>query len=474
MKKEPLFDFQNIQMAYFVGIKGIAMAALAAWASKKGITVRGSDLSETFPSDAVLAQAGIVPLVGFSKEHITGGTKPDLVIFTGAHGGIDNVEVVAAKELEIPVLPHGKALGAAMSTSTQISVAGSHGKTTTTAMIATILKHAGKDPSYAIGSGEIAGLGSPGYCGRGSYFVAEADEYVTDPTHDKTPRFLWQKPEILVITNIDFDHPDVYASLSDVRAAFMQLMAQQAGKKITIINTDDPASEPLLTKAHSPVTYGTSETAMYRIVDIRFAEESVTFELLYKDASVGKFTLRVPGEHNVHNAAAAAIASHLTGVSWEEIAKGLAIFRGAKRRFEHIGYKNGISFYDDYAHHPKEIQATLSAARKWYPGRRIVAVFQPHTYSRTKKLLADFAQSFADSDAVVLTDIYASARENDTLGITGMTLVNEMKKYHDHVVYASGKIQLKDYIAKNSVKGDVIIFMGAGDIYSWEKELLEA
>jgi UDP-N-acetylmuramate--alanine ligase len=460
-----LSDFHSV---HFVGIKGIAMTAFAVWAKESGMTVTGSDVDETFPSDQVLIDAGISVFSGFHPEHVS---KPDLVIYTGAHGGVSNVEVETAIKLGIPVLPHGKALGLAMATKKQISVAGSHGKTTTSAMIATVLSHAGLDPSYAVGCGHIGGLGLSGHSGHGDYFVAEADEYITDPTHDKTPRFLWQKPEILVVTNIDYDHPDAYGSLEDVQKAFLALQKKSAH---CIVNIDDQASKPLLEVKDTQdiITYGESSEALYRVTSIVFTPEKTTFTLLYKEKEIGTFVLKVPGKHNALNAAAVAIACHLAGLSWDAIGKGLREFTGAKRRFEKIGFKSGVTYYDDYAHHPKEIQATLKAARMWYPKRRIIAIFQPHTYSRTKSLLADFGRAFSDADIAVLTDIYASAREHETLGIDGMTVVNELKKNHTHVVYAPDRVHVQSFLQSECKNGDVVFFMGAGDIYTWEKTIL--
>ena len=468
--------FEHLKRVYFVGIKGIAMAALAVWAKERGLQVTGSDVDETFPSDPVLKKAGIKVLVGFSPTHISDTFKPDLVIYTGAHGGRDNPEVREAQQLGIPVLPHGKALGMAMREKRQISISGSHGKTTTTAMIATVLHQAGLHPSHAIGCGEIRGLGLPGHYDHGEYFIAEADEYVTDPTHDKTPRFLWQKPEILVVTNIDYDHPDVYSSIAQVQQAFLAFKKQQVGRKLTIINADDPVSQPLLARSGSGtlITFGESRESMYRVSDIAFPSEKTTFKLAYHDNTIGEFTLKVPGRHNALNAAAAAIACFYAGVSWKNIQAGLVLYKGAKRRFEKIGSRHGITFYDDYAHHPKEIQATLAAARSWYPKHRIIAVFQPHTYSRTQKLLVDFARSFSDASVVITTDIYASARETDTLGIDGMTLVHEINKYHGHVIYSPQVENVQTALTALCRKGDVVVFMGAGDIYMWEKTVCMA
>ncbi|OGG29280.1 hypothetical protein A2971_03900 [Candidatus Gottesmanbacteria bacterium RIFCSPLOWO2_01_FULL_46_21] len=293
-------------------------------------------------------------------------------------------------------------------------------------MIAMILAKAGLDPSYAIGSGMISGLGLPGHFGRGEWFVAEGDEYVTDPGHDQTPRFLWQKPEILVITNIDLDHPDVYPDLDSIAAAFDRLASQSK----TVITTRD------------------------------LSLDTDTVKLL------------VPGVHNQLNARLAIAAAKRSGVSDGQARAALEGFGGAKRRFEKIGEKDGILFYDDYAHHPAEIAATLAAARGVFPKNRIIAIFQPHTYSRTKALMDEFAHSFGDGDVIILTDIYASAREHDTMGITGETLAHETKKYHENVQFAATKHDVKTYLFSILTSGDIVFFMGAGDIGQWEKEVI--
>lgn len=456
-----MMDMEKWKRLHFVGIKGIAMAALAVLAKERGDTVSGSDIDEEFPSDEVLAKAGISVLSGFDPKHIT--KKIDLVVYTGAHGGVDNIEVKTAQAFGIDVLPHGKALGAAMKDKKQISVAGSHGKTTTAAMIATILG----DCSYAIGSGEIRGLGLPGHFSVSSqYFVAEADEYVTDPTHDKTPRFLWQTPSVLVVTNIDFDHPDVYESLEDVQQAFLALQKQSDS---CVINLDDPKSSKLLSQKNVS-TYGFSPESDIRISDVRIGTEQSNFTLIKKGKTLGEFAISVPGVHNISNATAAITTALATGVSVEEIKTRLLAFGGAKRRFEKIGQVQGVTFYDDYAHHPKEIAATLAAVRSWYPKDNIVAIFQPHTYSRTKALLSEFGKAFTEADTVLVTDIYASARENDTLGITGETLFLEVKKNHKNVFYTATAAEVKERL-KTIDKG-IVLFMGAGDIYTWEKEVM--
>jgi UDP-N-acetylmuramate--alanine ligase len=436
-------NLKKNRRVHFVGIKGVAMAALAVWYKEAGFAVTGSDVEEEFPTDEVLAKAKI-SVLGFDTKNIT-NSNPGLVIYTGAHGGRENDEVIEAKALGISVLPHGIALGRIMEGKKQISVAGSHGKTTTTAMIATILYEADRDPSWAVGCGEIRGLGLPGHFGRGDCFVAEADEYVTDPGHDSTPRFMWQHPDVLVVTNIDFDHPDVYDTLADVQVAFAKFQKQA---KMTVSAKD------------------------FEVTHVGFGDERTFFTLSQNGMNFGEFTLRVPGVHNAQNAGAAAIAAKELGLSRDQIAKGLLKFGGTKRRFEIIGRWNGAKLIDDYAHHPNEIKATLASAHDWYPGARIIAVFQPHTYSRTKALMHEFAGSFANAREVLLTDIYASAREHDTLGISARTLVEETAKRHQSVRYAPDFVAVRKILTDITHPGDIIIFMGAGSIYTWAHSMI--
>lgn len=446
---------------YFVGIKGVAMAALAIYCKEKGMRVSGCDTADEFPTDGELAKAKISVDVGFDPSLFS--KKTDLVIYTGAHDGKDNPVVRKSEEMGIETLPHGKALGMFMEGKRQVSVAGSHGKTTTAAMTATILRESGKDPSYAIGCGSISGLPA-GHAGNGDVFVAEGDEYVTDPGHDDTPRFLWQKPEILVVTNIDFDHPDVYANLGMVQDAFIKLHEKSS---VTIINIDDQNSQIL----RNGITYGFSPRADFCITHVGIGHERMFFTLEQKGVALGEFSLKVPGVHNVANATAAIVACQSLGLTIDEIRKGLLAFMGTKRRFEKIGEVHGVMFYDDYAHHPAEIRATLDAARQWYPDRKIIAVFQPHTFSRTKALLGEFARAFGSANTVILADIYASSRESDTLGITGKTLVEETLKHHRAVAYGKDFSEVEKILAREVASGNIVIFMGAGDIYNWGKEI---
>ncbi len=453
--------------AYLVGIKGVAMAALAVYLSESGMRVTGSDVADEFPTDEELKKIQATIYTGFDADRIR-TLKPDVVYYTGAHGGRDNPEVQAAAACNIPVFPHGQALGERMKGSRQIVVAGSHGKTTTSAMIATLMREAKLDPSYAIGCGSISSRYPAGHKGASTWFVAEGDEYVTDPHHDLTPRFLWTTPEIMVVTNIDFDHPDVYAGLSAVQDAFRALQKQAT---VTVLNADDANSRVLQTGTNI-ITYGYSPASDFRITHVGSGDERTFFRLEERGVPVGEFVLKVPGAHNVSNATAALVAAHTAGVDWKTLHEGLLQFTGTKRRFEKLGQSAGVTYYDDYAHHPAEIRATLAGARTWYPHQRIIAVFQPHTYSRTSALLPEFARAFQDADMVVLTDIYASAREHDTLGLDGMTLVSSMRACHRDVRYGKDYTEIHAILSAETHPGDVVICMGAGDIYTWGKRLL--
>lgn len=464
-------DIKTIQHIHFVGIKGVAMAALAIYCKQRGMRVSGSDISEEFPTDEMLAKSKIPVQQSFDPKHVHAYPTPDLVVYTGAHGGQENSEVGEAVRMGIPVLVHGKALGLCMQDKRQLSVAGSHGKTTTSAMIATIMTHAGLDPSYAIGCGEIFGLGLPGHFGRGDWFVAEADEYSTDKDHDSTPRFMWQHPDILVVTNIDFDHPDAYGSLVDVEHAFVNLQNGQQGLKIGVINSDDHPSRVLQGQNHHVITYGFSSKSDIHITHISHNSERMFFTLAQNHMTIGEFSLKVPGKHNVYNATAAIVACRNAGVSLDQIRDGLARFDGTKRRFELLGSVEGMMIFDDYAHHPAEIVATLLSVKLWYPNKKCIVVFQSHTYSRTKALLSEFASSFTDADVVLITDIYASAREQDIGDVNGPVFAAAVAKHHPYVLYTKGADEVYKYLKQHISKDTIVIFMGAGDIYHWGKDI---
>ncbi len=462
---------KNIKSIHFVGIKGVAMTALAILAKESGRQVTGSDLGQEFPTDVTLKRFGIIPQKDFYPGHLP--KKIDLVIYTGAHQGINNIEVQEALSRDVPVLPHGKALAYFMDGKQGITVAGSHGKTTTSAMIAHLLTEIGQDPSFAIGCGEILSLKSSGHSGKGKLFVAEGDEYATDPMNDQTPRFMWQNPDVLVITNIDFDHPDVYKDLNTVKQAFIDFANSLSQTSTVVLNVDNEITASIIPYLKPQIlTYGESKSADVRICSVSLNDGVSEFVVLYPKKEKVTFYLKVPGYHNVQNATAAIASLVILGFDLKKLIKPLLSFIGTKRRFEHIGEKNGKLLYDDYAHHPAEIEATLKASRDRFPQKRIIVIFQPHTYSRTLSLLGRFAGSFSNADLVILSEIYASAREKHLPGVSSQLLYAEMKKRHPDVHLAPKKNDVLKWLKTYSKPNDLILTMGAGDIFNWLSDIL--
>ena len=470
-------DYRKIRSIHFVGIKGVGMTPLAIIAKEAGFTVTGSDIADVFITDTSLERAGIIPHGGFSPDYII---DADLVITTGAHGGFDNLEVKAAKEKRIPVITQGEAVGIFMQGDIfqrhffGVSIAGCHGKTTTSAMIATLFQESGLDPSYAIGTSAIIPLGASGHFGRGEYFIAEADEYATEPKYDHTPKFLWQHPDIAVITNIEHDHPDLYPTIDAMREAY-EKFAENARDKLLVAFGDDPQTRKLLASYKgNKVIYGFSSENDYIIHHIQVKNGQTFFSIDTHGIALGEFVLQVPGEHNVLNAVASLIVGLTCGISLPDIRKGVFAFKGTKRRFELIGRSlSGALLLDDYAHHPTEIKKTLQAAREQFNRSNIVCIFQPHTYSRTKLLFDDFSGSFIAADEVILTDIYPSARELPDTSVSSALLVKAIKKYNKHVLLLPELSDVIKYVEQRQLgKEYVVITMGAGDVYKIADNLL--
>jgi UDP-N-acetylmuramate--alanine ligase len=462
---------------HFVGIKGTNMMPLALIAKSAGFSITGSDIDQEFITDAALKKAEIIPLVGFSSEHIS---NQDLIITTGAHGGYDNIEVKAAYLKKIPVMSAGEATGMFMKGEflsqkfVGISIAGTHGKTTTTAMLATIFKENKLDPSYIIGTGDVGSLGAPGYLGEGRYFIAEADEYATEPVHDKRARFLWQYPSFAVITNIEHDHPDIYPTIESVRSTFLEFANHVPDKGALIACGDDPEIRTVLKDYKKRViTYGLHPGNDYILERVHISGEQTFFWVTVNGVKLGEFAIRVIGEHNALNALAAIIISLEIGLSIDKIKKGLLAFHGSKRRLEFIGdLQTGAKVYDDYAHHPTEIKKTLSALRKQYPNKKIICIFQPHTYSRTKTLFNQFLRVFSEANTVLLMEIYASLREQADETISSTHLAQAMVQHHKDVIYSPTLSDVVQYINENRFKSDtILVTMGAGDIYTIHSQL---
>jgi UDP-N-acetylmuramate--alanine ligase len=428
------------------------------------------------PITDALADMGATIYEGHRAENVG---DADLVIVSSAIPA-GNPEAAAAREKGIPVVKRDWMLGHIMEGRFGIAVAGSHGKTTITAMIALLLTEAGLGPTFIVG-GILENLGTNAKAGRGEHFVVEADEY------DRT--FLGLKPRIAVVTNIEMDHPDCYPELDDLVEAFREFVHLVPANGCVIGCGDEERVREVLGAREQGskgageqwpgvVTYGLSEEVDWRAVDIRANElGGHDFVALYDGHVVGEFGLRIPGLHNVQNALAVLAVAHRLGPSTGSgqglelaaVGKTLRSYRGVLRRFEVKGEANRIVVIDDYAHHPTQIRTTLRAARENYPGRTIWAAFQPHTYSRTKALLSEFAASFADADHVVVTDIYP-AREFDDLGVSAADIVARMR--HPDARYIPGLNNAADHLFDHLKAGDVLITLGAGDGYKVGEDVL--
>ena len=475
-------NLNKIKHIHLIGIKGVGMTSLAVLVHEMKKKVTGSDVPEEFVTDKVLKELKIEVYGEFNggkyKELLAKYSPPELlVVTTGAHQGFNNPEVKYAKVQGFKVVSHAQALGILSMHKNVIAVSGTHGKSTTTAMIAHALTEAGADPSYLVGVGNISSLPNPGHHGKGNLFVVEADEYVTDPQTDLTPRFLWLKPKVLVITSVEYDHPDVYPDVSKLVQAFRQLAEKVPADGTIIACIDNPGVEKALEGSKAKIIwYGFSPRAEYRIkkyyatllsggqVVLKFCVEHQKHELFCTQ-------LVVSGRHNSLNALACIIACVEVGISWTKASEYLRNFMGTGRRFESKGQQGETVLYDDYAHHPTEIKAVLSMARELYPDYHIVAIFQPHTYSRTKALFKDFAKSFIDADETYLLDIFSSAREKVDSSISSQELAKEVSKRGRQVKYVPSVLELVNIIKSKLGNKQVIITMGAGDVYKIHDKL---
>lgn len=436
---------------HFIGIGGAGLSAIARVLMEQGAVVSGSDLTLS-PTAEALALDGAQVYVGHRAEQVDGA---DRIVVSSAVPA-DNVEVLAAQEAGIPVVRRAQILGEMMEGRIGVAVAGTHGKTTTTAMIASILWQAGFDPTFIVG-GLVTGLGTNARAGSGPHFVVEADEY------DRT--FLGLRPQVAVVTNVEHDHPDCYPTFADFRAAFADFVALLPPDGLLVTCWDDQMARELGTamaaQGQPMVSYGLEEEATWTACDL-YPNPSGGSDFLVVRAghALGEVRLRVPGVHNVLNGLAAlAVTTHL-GVPFPTARSVLGDFQGVARRFEVKGEVDGVTVVDDYAHHPTEIRATLTAARQRFPGRSLWAVWQPHTYSRTKTLLRGFAEAFDRADHVLVLPVYA-ARERDTLGVTSADVVAAMA--HPDARLMDSREEAVVVLGTEVHPGDVVLTLGAGD-----------
>lgn len=450
----------SVRRIHFVGIGGMGMSGIAEILISQGFIVSGSDIQSSEITD-YLRRLGARIFIGHSVENIEGA---EVVVYSSAVKPTENPETVAAVENLIPLIRRAEMLSEVSRLKYCLAVAGTHGKTTTTSMCGNILMCANFDPTVIVG-GRLNGLGGTNArLGGGEWIVLEADEY------DRS--FLQLLPTVAIITNIEADHLDIYADLDDIKGAFVEFANKVPFYGTACVCLDDPgvrAVLPLIKRV--VVTYGLSAQCDVQATDIEFSEGSTVFQLSYLGETLGEINLRVPGEHNVRNALGACAMALRSGVEFKAIQQGLAEFTGVFRRFEIKGESNGLLIVDDYAHHPTEVRATLSAARKGWD-KRIIAVFQPHTYTRTRDLLSDFATSFDEADALICTDIYA-AREEPIEGVTGKSLSDAIREAgHRSVRYVEDLSDVPEAIKLIAQSGDMVITMGAGDVWKVGLELL--
>ena len=453
-------DFHRPMAVHFIGIGGISMSGLAEILLKEGFRVSGSDRSESEILQS-LRDKGAKVFVPQAGENIPEDTE--LCVYTAAIRE-DNPELIHAKELGLPILSRAELLGQIMSHyEDSIAVAGTHGKTTTTSMITEVLLAGDMDPTVTVG-GMLSTIGGNIRVGRSSRFVAEACEY--------TNSFLSFFPKYTIITNVEAEHLDFFKDLADVRNSFHRFAGNTNADGAVIINAGIPSYEEIVRGIPARViSYGIEEESDYRAGDIRFDEAGrASFHVYRKKQDMGEFSLGVPGVHNVSNALAVIALSEELSVPLPFIKEGLASFGGADRRFQLKGKTCGVTIVDDYAHHPTEIAATLEAAKR-IPHNRLIVAFQPHTYSRTKAFLADFARVLSEADLVVLSDIYA-AREKNTFGIHAKDLLAMLKERGTESYYFPSFDEIEKFLLKKCMNNDLLITMGAGDIYKVGENLL--
>lgn len=436
------------------------MSAIAEILLTQGFKVSGSDMAQSENTD-YLKKLGAEIFIGHKAENIKGA---NVVVYSSAVKTDKNVETVAAFEKKIPVLRRAEMLAEVTRLKYCLAVSGTHGKTTTSSMCGMTLLHAGLEPTVIVG-GRLGGLGgSNARLGDGDWTVVEADEY------DRS--FLQLQPSIAIINNIEPEHMDIYRDFDDLKQTFIEFANKIPFYGFVAACIDDTGIKEILNDiTKTVITFGLSKNADVRATHLSHSEFSTTFRVIRKDTVLGEMTINLPGEHNVRNALATTAVALELGVKFEDIKKALNDFTGVNRRFEIKGDYKGMLVIDDYAHHPTEIQATLSAARAGFR-KRIIAVFQPHTYTRTAEFYKDFARSFDDADVLIVLDVYA-ARENPIAGINGRMISEAAETYgHKNVHYCPTIKEAYNLVTSIACADDMMITLGAGDIWKLNSMLV--
>lgn len=452
-------NLNKIKKIFFLGIKGVAMANLAVIFKKMGKDVFGVDEKNQYITDKLLKEQKIKYIENFNEENLEIDT--DLVVYSAAHGGINNPLIKLAKQRKISLISQSELIGELMNDfKIKIAVSGCHGKTTTSSFLAYALSRLNKKPSYLVGVPYFDSMIGGDYQ-KNDYFVVEADEYGINPPIDKTPKFLKLSPDWIICTNIDFDHPDVYKDIEETKEVFKKFF----DKKNLILCIDDINLRQIIPylKNKKIITYGFSKNADYKITDFKTTKSKTIFKLnnyLYKISHFGK--------HNVLNASSVIIMLYQLGFSYNQIKKAIVNFKGAQRRLNLL-YQGNFYLFDDYGHHPSEIKATIEALKLRFKNKRIHLIFQPHTYSRTLRLLNEFKKSLSMADFGFILPIFPSARENNiNYNISSKDIVNGI----DNLKYIENEKELLKLLFKNLKKDDIVLLIGAGDVYKLGKKII--
>ena len=448
----------KIKNIHFVGIGGIGMSGIAEVLLNLGYSISGSDIKETEVTRR-LQTLGCEIHFGHRRENVR---EVDVVVISSAIRP-GNPEVEVAEERLIPIIPRAEMLAELMRMKVGIAIAGTHGKTTTTSLIATVLGAGGLDPTVVIG-GRLNSIGSNAKLGQGEFLVAEADE--------SDGSFLKLSPTIAVVTNIDPEHLDYYKGIEEIKEAFLNFLNRIPFFGLAVLCLDHPNIQDLIPRLKKRfTTYGLTTQADFQAEGIEFEELSTAFDVLFQRKKIGGLKIRMPGLHNVYNALATVAAAFELDIPFKVVQETLRDFSGIQRRFQIKGEKKGILVVDDYGHHPIEIIATLKAARTGWK-RRIVAVFQPHRYTRTQALFHDFLTAFYDADVLILTDIYP-AGEDRIEGVEAKGLFEGIREYsHKDVTYIPDKKEIVDHLLRVTAPGDMVITLGAGDVWQVADELV--
>jgi UDP-N-acetylmuramate--alanine ligase len=453
--------FSSIKKIHFVGIGGIGMSGIAEILLDQGFTVTGSDRAASENTDR-MKELGAGVFIGHEAKNVS--PDVDALVYSSAVAP-DNPELQEAQRRKIPVIRRAEMLAEVMRLKYGIGIAGTHGKTTTTSMVGLILIEGGVDPTVIVG-GRLRGLaGSNARLGKGQFIVVEADEF------DRS--FLSITPTIAVLTTLETDHLDCYRDLEDIKSAFIQFASKGPFYGFVVLCLDEPALQDIMPKLKKKIiTYGLNGQADLQAVDIAHRQNVTRFVVLYGGKELGDVELQIPGKHNVQNALAAIAVGLEVGIPFAKVKAGIEKFTGVFRRWELKAEVGGVTVIDDYAHHPTEIRATLAGAKAGWR-RRVICVFQPHLYSRTRDFYDEFGRAFFNADVLVLTDVYP-AREEPIQGVSGELIVNAAREFgHKNVTYVPDKKDIPAYLLKIKRPGDIIITMGAGDIWKFGEEFIK-